>query len=425
MLRLSKILFKAIEEWGGEGDGKGSGRGGGSGGWGNGPWEIDLPEKQTDDNNTEGAESVMANVVDTGNDNHHLRTITETGALVDIKNERKRMNNADSDNAGQGSMTEGERAEWEQVVKLSKTLVEDFGRLPFAGAEWEEVRAILLTESGESEVGTQEGGNNAPLNGLPGELNTGVSNTTTVSTTSGADQPGDAGTSREGRADSLLSAAVKKAKDLKARGNDKFRTGNLDESLGAYSEALDELQQVEPHASETIGSTGSIGGVKIDQSQVQDRKQQEVCSTLRGVLHRNRAAVLLSMFDHMVEAPRQAKHEMRSSALHKSPAEFRGARMGISSVSAGHVYSDRQKARNASSEAETEEKRVKVVSMQLLEQCEADCLRALELDATDKKARFRLARCRELQQQEQANRRAATATNTTATVTDGCDVDSR
>lgn len=448
MLRLSKTLFKAIEGWGGERGEKGSEHSGGSRGWGNGPWEMDTPEKETEDT-AEGSESAavtrsgqscdsvrgepvptatgVASFVVRGNDSHHLRAKTETSAVVDVQTKHKRTSNADNDSERQESTKEREQSEWEQVVKLSNTLVNDFGRLPFARENWEEVHAIPITGGGESDVGKGEDSYDASLNDLPGISDTGISTTTAVSNTNGTGHLADAGNTFGGRMDSLLSAVTKKAEELRAQGNDKFRTGNIDESLCAFSLALDVLKQAESHPSDTIGLTGSIGGAKIDQ-EGHGRKQEQVCSTLRGVLHRNRAAVLLRMFDRMAEAPGQVQNEVKSPKVKDSPEDFQEANLGIPSVTDGHVYIHRQKVVYTSSDKGTEGERVKVTSTQLLEQCEADCLRALEVDATDKKARFRLVRCRELQQQQQqqANRRAVTATTDAAyTVTDGYEEVSR
>lgn len=438
-LRLSKALFHAIETWGGDCTGVESSFGSDRrGGWGEGPWVVESAGCATE----VAAKDECGLYASSGSGtSDHTPAKAAVGAAADAGTaiESVARNNREpryqTDAIGEQDkislMNRGERVEWEQVAELAKTLVKDFGRFPCADDECSGVRTELLTDDERNTRNEKAGSGQKTTSELSAVYIR--LNDRPVSNGSSEDQQGEAIVSGE-EVDSGFSLAVQKAEELKARGNEAFRAGNLDAARVAYSAALGVLSEVaDTHAAHAAGLAGTIAGsgeVEVGDGNEKKRKREEY-STLRGVLHRNRAAVLLRLFDRVVETLEKTctgrksstvGRESREAAIELENAVKRAVDDDYTdhkSVAAGGVAGSDATETAGRKEKTNEEVGVGSPSspasllLPLLAQCETDCLGAIEVDPTDKKAMFRLAKCRDLRRQERCRRLRGTARNST------------
>lgn len=322
----------------------------------------------------------------------------------------------------------GQREERARIVDLSKRLVEDFGRFPLADEEWKEVRPVLETQSeptgngpailneetivmatehtsaiDEEDVKPTPGvsADARAANGvILGDAQRVPCKSNEISEPVQITQQDDdnpAPTSRTNTISEPNSPAMASAEDLRARGNEAFRKGNFDAAREAYTTAISLLERdiSLPLPSQQPPTVG----------QPQESSNAEKLSALRAVLYRNRAAVSLRLFDSAVaeRPPEQPLFKpLRCSANNKEGGDEKFNKDTDSRAYDG-ITTDknnkcslparkdfRKSERAAEDEVERDEARL------LLKQCEEDCLRAIEFDGGDKKARFRLTRCREL-----------------------------
>ena len=206
-----------------------------------------------------------------------------------------------------------------------------------------------------------------------------------------------------------VAKAAKQAGALKIAGNESFRTKNFQAAYDAYTTALDALDAagLVPPPQPLPPSTPPPS--LVDNPPPKEERRLSEAAALRGILHRNRAAVALRMFESSSAAVAAGGGDTASSQpdggiargagdgddaldksadrriLHATRTEAGSGRAGRRALPLGEE--ERRKER----EEEEEEK-----ALALLERCESDCLSAIEIDAADKKAHFRLARCREM-----------------------------
>lgn len=327
-------------------------------------------------------------------------------------------------------MHRGEREEWKQVADLSRRLVEDFGRFPFADEEWKEVRAMSVGTGGhgdareESEAQAQtsstDHGGKSPTRGARGggcessrtlasdvgrdaaralerEHNgsepTGELSSPTLSS-QGGDRPSQAHHPPESVPEvETTTSIVTRAEELKALGNAAFRKEDFHVARETYSDALALLESDDVP---TLASTTEDGTSHDAESRV-----------LRGVLYRNRAAVLLRLFDKSVEMRPSAesrRNRMKTRADGSDDEDDGGhgedARSSSASAERGRTVGKRR-------DEEDPEAELRSRALEFLAQCESDCQMAIEFDGRDKKAMFRLTRCRELRERCQRGGLAA------------------
>lgn len=355
----------------------------------------------------------------------------------------------------EATMLKAKREERVKVLELVEKLVADFGRYPPAEQEWEEVE-----EDKEKVVGglcTQ--GDGSPPVALPADERAAAGPRCDDASCSrdggggGCDNGGGAGNEKDesgvcGRgiadetlrrakvqsidvsksseydtAENSLSAPTQKALALKAEGNEAFQKGNMEVARDTYTTALDILE--------------AAAGVSPPPSPTSHNKTSEESSwntsrveaaVLRGVLHRNRAAVALRVFDSKATAAAAAvasRKDARATIANRTgEATTQSGSEGVPprgrSVDSSNngksvdLHSHPASAPNKQSAqgsgqsplpGEGNGRRVEEIddarqalelSIALLEGCERDCLKAIEVNAGDKKARLRLNRCREL-----------------------------
>lgn len=351
-------------------------------------------------------------------------------------------------------MLKAKQDERAKVLELVEKLVADFGRFPLAEREWEGV------EEGSEKVGRDlcsRGDESAPAespadggaaagprcdNACSADDGDGCGGINGGGTGSKKGEPSACGhsnaddTLRREKAQNVevskgdggsnttndsRSVATRKALTLKAEGNESYRTGDLEAARDAYTRALDIMKA-------SAGATPPQS--PMSQSNTSKDSPEETsrveAAVLWGVLHRNRAAVALRMFESKATAEAAAASTRDAGAttahhtgdattrngsgrapprgnsfgrttngsidLHSQPAS--GAKNLPAHGSDPHLLSGKENGHRAK---ETDDARLTLeLSLALLEGCEGDCLKAIEVDAGDKKARLRLDRCREL-----------------------------
>ena len=462
-LRLSRPLLRAIEEWGGKESGPESGRG-----WDKGQWVPTLPVMQQQQQQQQQRLPAVAEDGAPGKESEPETGLGEAdkepGFTPEMmasdnsgKNEGQRGNAPGaaavaasaasatasgrapaSDLEAEAMMLKAEREERKKVLELVGRLVADFGRFPPAEQEWEEVkdggqgeatRELAQGGEGGAVVGSGNGGDgredadseNGGLNKSPSGEEGKPSNV------GGGGRGGDRGDSgpvlcpeearydgdcasagRGATADTSPSASARKALALKVEGNESYKQGRLEEATEKYTTALGVLDAAAGAASSEAPSQQR----KASANTPGDASEAEA-AVLRGVLHRNRAAVALRLFEVKAAAAAAAAAARDGKA---TEARQKGSTGGVNGGNyTGGGAGGRQQG-SAGSEpalgegdqalpsnkgegppATTENTRPALESsLALLEECESDCLKAIEVDAGDKKARLRLDRCRDL-----------------------------
>lgn len=324
----------------------------------------------------------------------------------------------------QETTIEAQREEHAMVLKLAKTLVEDFGRLPPAEEEWEDLRergnsegvtncdheegnystastpasatALLRETSGTKnanstaeELDLEMGRNDTCLEERSETVAQGresLSSNACPAEKKKADDGSDAGVDAAQFPD-----PIRKAEALKAEGNDAFGRGNFEAAQRAYTNALSTLDAAE-------FPVPLLPSLNNTSSRIEGRSPSEA-NKLRGVLHRNRAAVSLRLF-YRATVSNSADSNKTCSVSEGPAANVDGCSsspQNRSCLSTGREEaSDGFPGQSSSSSTNTENADVEQRAIALLDQCEEDCLRAIEVNATDKKALFRLAKCREI-----------------------------
>lgn len=334
-------------------------------------------------------------------------------------------------------MLKAEREERAKVVELVEKLVADFGRFPLAEQDWEGVRegsekqgerGDLRGKEPASEGGVAVG--SAPGTGEAGGGDGGETVSISENTGGGGEDQspegsGDHGndegnldrsqahasgnTSEGGHGDApeaLLAAATRKALALKVEGNESFGKGDLEEARDKYNDALDVLDAA-PAASAAPWRSPSRNEATEGESLETATAE---AAALRGVLHRNRAAVALRLFESKAAvaaaaaAAKKKKKDGKPMSASKNAPAGGGSSSDLQEDSAAPGPAAGEDNGAPSSGKETirpqDEKwdgRLALESsLALLEGCESDCLKAIEVDAGDKKARLRLDKCRDL-----------------------------
>ena len=341
-------------------------------------------------------------------------------------------------------MLEAEREERAKVLELVGRLVADFGRFPPAEQDWEGVeegskkgerdgqREEKSAEEGRAAVGQACDG--APSSGETGAGAGGETGNTGKPTsgekgpstegggggggrgnddgTAGGDEAHTRGPDESSHGDTpeaLLSASTRKALALKVEGNESFGKGRVEEARDKYTDALGILDAA-------AGSAPSRSPARNETSE--DSTSWEAATAeaaaLRGVLHRNRAAVALRLFESKAAAAAAtaaaaAKGEKPTAATKPflpRKSSFSGDsssdRREEDSAAGGPARGDDNGAPRTGQEAlrQADEKAGARLALEsslaLLEGCESDCLKAMEVDNGDKKARLRLDKCRDL-----------------------------
>lgn len=449
-LRLSRPLLRAIEEWAGREGGPEGRRG-----WVKEQWVPTLPgmQQQQQQSQTVGGDAALEKYsksktassadVEKGpgltpemapHDKEH--NVGQQGTVSGAATVGAVSGRAPSSDLGaEAMMLEAEREEREKVLELVGKLVADFGRFPPAEQEWEEVQDGGGTDGREPLQG-DDGGEKGEYQGCENTRDSGngegdhrgaVSErgspnnpprgkedqapTTTGGTGSHSNggevahrekARDDCTSSSRDTSETSLTTSTRKALALKLEGNESFKQGHVEQARKKYTAAL--------------GILDSAGGEASTEAPWQCKtsanKPGEVSRTgaavLRGVLHRNRAAVALRLFESKATAAVAARDEKAATAHQKGSTGG-----GTGGTNTGSC--DRQQAENGPASGEGnqallsggagEGRQVKEAestrlvlesSLALLEDCESDCLKAIEVDAGDKKARLRLERCRDL-----------------------------
>lgn len=345
-----------------------------------------------------------------------------------------------------------EREEREKVLELVEKLVADFGRFPPAEQEWEGVEEEKGRAKAGGETCSRGGETAAPpaepptdggaaagprLDDATGSSGGGNGDNGGVGIGSEKDELGIYGHSnasgtnvdvcKEGRGgdetvEDPLSDSNRKALALKIEGNESFRNGNLEAARDAYTTALDILEAAAEVAPPQSGASQSSTSGDIS-----GNTSRTDATVLRGVLHRNRAAVALRMFESKATAAAAAAaastRDVKAPTHHAGEATTRNGSGGTlprrSSVGGSDICSVDLQSQKASAANEQpgragdpslppakenrpgmeevdDARQALELSLALLEGCESDCLKAIEVDAGDKKACLRLERCREL-----------------------------
>lgn len=459
-LRLSKTLFEAIESWAGENGGSGSR-------WGGGPWK-----KVT--GNTPGTrqqEQQVVSKVSSGEQDEQGMTVN-SGEEESVRNDKLMASGSSSSTVvregshgveqgeveeehGEGAqsgtsivqeeerrgggeeMHRGEREEWEQVVDLSRRLVEDFGRFPFADEEWKEVQAMPVGTGGHGDAGEKGeapaqtsstdhrdksqtsdargggGSSRTPASDVGRDARASESESLGSETTGELSSPA-LGSQGEGRSSQAhppecvpeigtTPPTVIRADELKALGNAAFRKEDFHVAREAYSDALALLESdASPSSPRPPGDTSLSDSMPTLPSTTEVGTSHDAESrALRGVLHRNRAAVLLRLFDKSVEMrPSTKSHrDGRKTRVDGSDEEeFEKEDRGEGARTSSSASAGRGRTYGKGRDEEDPEAELRARALELLAQCESDCQMAIEFDARDKKAMFRLTRCRELRE---------------------------
>lgn len=319
----------------------------------------------------------------------------------------------------QETTIEAQREERAMVLKLAKTLVEDFGRLPPAEEEWEDLRERGNNEGVTTVDHVERHYSTASATALPRETSsTKIANVTaeelnlemgqndacveerigTVAQEGGRLSCNSCREEIEKNADDSSDGDVdpiRKAEALKTEGSDAFGRGNFDAAQRAYSNALSTLDAAGFPAHFLNGTSSRIEG-----------RSPSEANKLRGVLHRNRAAAMLRLFDRAMVSASTDSYETTTTNPNVGPSEACSVsegpaanidRCSISqnhsrlSIGSGGFPGHTSPSSIYAADADSEQR-----AIALLDQCEEDCLKAIEVNATDKKALFRLAKCREI-----------------------------
>eukprot|EP00903_Cladosiphon_okamuranus_P015379 g14205.t1 len=339
-----------------------------------------------------------------------------------------------NDHEAEAMMLEAEHEEREKVLELVGKLVADFGRFPPAAQEWEEVADGGGTDGRESlpgnngEKGDGQGNENARNSGNGGDDHGGAVSASSSpdnapsgeecqTPTGGIGRHGDGGEVPHGEkarddgdctsivrdaTKTSLACPTRKALALKLEGNESYKQGHVEKAREKYTMALGMLDSAGGAASTQAPCQGKTSAVKPGEVSGAE------AAVLRGVLHRNRAAAALRLFESKATAAVAAR-DARVATAHQEGSTG-GGTSGTNTGSG-----DRQQTENGSATGEGnkalsfggagERRRLKEAestrfalesSFALLEECESDCLKAIEVDAGDKKARLRLERCRDL-----------------------------
>lgn len=441
-LRLSRPLFRAIEEWGGKGGER----------EGNIAWSERLPlptlphaKKPCGGGKAEGEGAIVVakgEIVDVAAVG--AAAVTEKAKMTPAAVLTEKDSGAaaaaavegDGSSAGVGApagdleaemaaMLQAERKERAEVLELSKKLVADFARFPPAEEEWEGVE--------EDDRGERSGGD-LPLGGgatAPAPTEEGRSSTAAGrgccddEARGSGDSGGREETSKAGREtrSSLPSEAAevapeppptsvstRKALALKIEGNEAFGEGDMQAAMEAYTAALGVLNGAATEARALEGAPKNKTTVTTTTEELEASRAE--ATALSGVLHRNRAAVALRLFNSKAAAAAASGKERATEDNQKNQAAPRGGGVDGGIISSAARCSQRQPSthptppgrrrrvspgRERRTQEETDDVRRSLqLSLALLEECESDCLRAIEVDAGDKKARLRLDKCREL-----------------------------
>ncbi|CAN0565746.1 unnamed protein product, partial [Ectocarpus sp. 12 AP-2014] len=447
-LRLSRPLLRAIEEWGGKGGER----------EGNIAWSDErlplttLPQtkKPCGDGKAEGEGAIVAakgeivDVVALG-----AAAVSEKGkitpATVLVAEKDSGAAAAEAAAEGHGSSTGGrapagdleaettamiqaERKERAEVLELSKKLVVDFARFPPAEQEWEGVEE----DGGERSGGDlpRGGGTAGPAPTEEGRSSTAAGRGRCDDEARGSGESGgrDETSEADGETRSSLpseaaeaapeppptSASTRKALALKIEGNEAFGEGDMQAAMEAYTKALGVLNRAATEARTLEGAPKNKTTVTTTTEELETSRAE--ASALSGILHRNRAAVALRLFNSKAAAAAAAAaasgKERATEENQKNEAAPRGGGIDGGIISSAAGCSQRQPSthptppsrrrrvspgRERRTQEETDAARRSLeLSLALLEECESDCLRAIEVDASDKKARLRLDKCREL-----------------------------
>ncbi|CAN0296867.1 unnamed protein product, partial [Ectocarpus sp. 13 AM-2016] len=207
------------------------------------------------------------------------------------------------------------------------------------------------------------------------------------------------------------SAPTRKALALKIKGNEAFGGGDMQAAMEAYTKALVILNGAATEARAFEGAPKNKTTVTTTTEELEASRAE--ATALSGVLHRNRAAVALRLFNSKAAAAAAAAGKERATEDNqKNEAAPRGGGVDGGIISSAAGCSQRQPSthptppgrrrgvspgRERRTQEETDDARRSLeLSLALLEECESDCLRAIEVDSDDKKARLRLDKCREL-----------------------------
>ncbi|CBJ31698.1 conserved unknown protein [Ectocarpus siliculosus] len=446
-LRLSRPLFRAIEEWGGRGGER----------EGNIAWSERLPlptlphaKKTCGDGKAEGEGAIVVakgEIVDVAAVGAAAVTekgkMTPAAALMEKDSAAAAAEAAAAAAEGDGSSTGGrapagdleaetaamiqaERKERAEVLELSKKLVADFARFPPAEQEWEGVE--------EDDRGERSGGD-LPLGGgaaAPTPTEEGKSSTAAgrgccddeargSGDSGGREETSEAGEETRSSLPSEAtevapqppptSVSTRKALALKLEGNEAFGEGQMQAAMEAYTKALGVLNGAATEARALEGAPKKTTTVTTTTEELEASRAE--ATALSGVLHRNRAAVALRLFNSKAAAAAAAGKERATQDNEKDEAAPRGGGVDDGIISSAAGCSQRQpsthptpsgrrrrvspgRERRTQEEETDDVRRSLELSLALLEECESDCLRAIEVDAGDKKARLRLDKCREL-----------------------------
>lgn len=451
-LRLSRPLLRAIEEWAGKESEAEVGRR-----WDKGQWIPTLPGMQQqqspavggdgeagDDSETDTASAGVEVKPDftrevvraedetsptggearQGENEGQQRTGSGTAAVATVSGRAPA-----SDLEAEAMMLKAEREEREKVLELVGKLVADFGRFPPAEEEWEEVKDDPEKDDHEPSQGNERGtaidqGCEGACNSVnDGDIRGGAENKSgkrdqppVIGGPSGVgdggetprpekarDDGGDCTTSGSDALETSLLASTRKALALKVEGNESYGKGGLEEARGKYTAALGILDAAAGASPPRMPLKSKTSVKKLEQV------SRTEADALRGVLHRNRAAVALRLFESKATAAAAARDGKVPAAGQKgsteggidAPNTGSGDRPQASSVTEpapGGWNRGTSPGKGAGREAkEVGSTRLALESsLALLEECKSDCLKAIEVDAGDTKARLRLERCRDL-----------------------------
>ncbi|CAM9216799.1 unnamed protein product, partial [Scytosiphon promiscuus] len=422
-LRLSRPLFRAIKEWGGKDDDRKGERGSGRG-----PCAATVPHKKEkplppvrEDARAAGMvpeEGGMTDGSGVGNGEEGDREgereteqVADTAAVATVdgqggvvhSGERDEGETVPSDEGSEAQraavMARAESEERAKVLELSEKLVADFGRFPPAEQEWEGV-----------EEGKQTGKGRAPVKGRDDAVPASRAISDEEEKTAGqgvGEISGDGGSSRCETAQTVGDAApsatpTQRALALKLEGNDSFRKADLYAARDAYTTALGVL----------AGEVAGDGRESKTKTTEKPEAREAEAAVLRGVLHRNRAAVALRLrYTPPNHGPREPKtQDARNRARDGEKAAAGGTDLHPeqpTTPAAPETEPVAPKGERGTStsnpkegwlleETSNNERAALESSLALLNGCESDCLQAIEVDASDKKARLRLDRCRAL-----------------------------
>lgn len=435
-LRLSRSLLRAIEKWGGDEapqtvkglpmsppiqpEGEHANENG-----------KDIPQNDCQNRGhlLSGNKTSLAKSVDSLT----VSVVTEEG---DVKDPQRNVVGATNQPIGvktsgrtvipwprQETTIEAQREERAMVLKLAKTLVEDFGRLPPAKEEWEDLRERGKSEGITNGDHVERHNSTASATALPRE----------ISSTKNANLPVEELNSETGQSDACVEERsetvakgreglschgcyekkenaddgrdgdvdpIRKAEALKTEGNDAFGRGDFEAAHRAYSNALGTLDAAGFPAPFLNSTSSSIEGGSPSEA-----------NELRGVLHRNRAAAMLRLFDRAMASASADSNETTTTNPNVDPSETcsvsEGSAVNIDGCSSSPQNRSRLSTRRGTasggfpghtspSSTHTADADGEQRAIALLDQCEEDCLRAIEVNATDKKALFRLAKCQEI-----------------------------